>query len=62
MEQIVERRLGNKAWVLVADISSVKQRTPGEVLAAVEGQDLLKFGLIPEFIGRLPVVTTARTR
>lgn len=58
MEQIVERRLGKQGMGFGADISSVKQRTPGEVLAAVEGQDLLKFGLIPEFIGRLPVVTT----
>ena len=58
MEQIVERRLGKQGMGFGADISSVKQRTPGEVLAAVEGQDLLKFGLIPEFIGRLPVLTT----
>ena len=58
MEQIVERRLGRQGMGFGAEISSVKQRTPGEVLAAVEGQDLLKFGLIPEFIGRLPVVTT----
>ncbi|MBT6180023.1 MAG: ATP-dependent Clp protease ATP-binding subunit ClpX [Deltaproteobacteria bacterium] len=58
MEQIVERRLGRQGMGFGAEISSVARKPPGEVLAEVEGQDLLKFGLIPEFIGRLPVVTT----
>jgi ATP-dependent Clp protease ATP-binding subunit ClpX len=58
MEQIVERRLGRQGMGFGAEISSVARKPPGEVLGEVEGQDLLKFGLIPEFIGRLPVVTT----
>jgi ATP-dependent Clp protease ATP-binding subunit ClpX len=58
MEQIVERRLGRQGMGFGAEISSVARKPPGEVLVEVEGQDLLKFGLIPEFIGRLPVVTT----
>ena len=58
MEHIVEKRLGKQAMGFGADISKVEKRTPGEILAAVRGEDLLKFGLIPEFIGRLPVLTT----
>lgn len=58
MEQIVERRLGRQGMGFGAEISSVARKPAGEILAEVEGQDLLKFGLIPEFIGRLPVVTT----
>ena len=58
MEQIVERRLGKQGMGFGAEISSVVRRTPGQMLKNVRGEDLLKFGLIPEFIGRLPVVTT----
>ena len=41
-----------------ADVRSPDDRRQGEVLAEVEPEDLLKFGLIPEFVGRLPVVAT----
>jgi ATP-dependent Clp protease ATP-binding subunit ClpX len=58
MEHIVEKRLGKQAMGFGADIAAVEKRTPGEILAEVRGEDLLKFGLIPEFIGRLPVLTT----
>ena len=58
MEQIVERRMGRQGMGFGVEISSTARKPPGEVLGEVEGQDLLKFGLIPEFIGRLPVVTT----
>ena len=40
-----------------AEIKSKKERRVGDVLAEVRSEDLLKFGLIPEFIGRLPVVS-----
>ncbi len=41
-----------------ADVRSPEERTTGDVLKEVEPEDLLKFGLIPEFVGRLPVVAT----
>ncbi len=41
-----------------ADVRSPEERTTGDILKEVEPEDLLKFGLIPEFVGRLPVVAT----
>jgi len=41
-----------------ADIQSRKERNIGEILKMVQPEDLLKFGLIPEFVGRLPVIAT----
>ena len=41
-----------------AEIKSKKEKRVGELLAEVRSEDLLKFGLIPEFIGRLPVIAT----
>src|SRR5579871_4504478 len=57
LEQIIERRLGGKSIGFGADIRSKKERSVSELLAKVEPEDLLKFGMIPEFIGRLPIVT-----
>ena len=58
LEKIIERRVGKKGVGFGADIQSKDQRNLGELLARVEPEDLLKFGLIPEFIGRLPVIAT----
>ncbi len=58
LEKIIERRLGKKGVGFGADIQSKDQRNLGELLGRVEPEDLLKFGLIPEFIGRLPVIAT----
>ena len=41
-----------------ADIQKVEDRALGEILAEVQTEDLLKFGLIPEFVGRIPVIAT----
>ncbi len=57
LEQIVERRLGGRSLGFGADIKQRKERSMSELLRQVEPEDLLKFGMIPEFIGRLPVVT-----
>ena len=57
LEQIIERRLGGRSLGFGADIQSKKQRNLTELLKHVEPEDLLKFGMIPEFIGRLPIVT-----
>jgi len=58
LEKIVERRIGVKGLGFGADIQQSSDRRKGAMLAAVEAEDLLHFGLIPEFIGRLPVIAT----
>ena len=58
LEQIVQRRIGQQTLGFGADIKSKKDFKLGELLAQVQPEDLLKFGLIPEFIGRLPVLAT----
>ena len=58
LETIIERRIGVKGLGFGADIQLKKERDPGEVLLAVQPEDLLRFGLIPEFVGRLPVTAT----
>jgi len=58
LEKIVEQRIGGKTLGFGADIKSRKERGMGELLREVQPEDLLKFGLIPEFIGRLPVIAT----
>jgi len=55
---IIERRIGRKVLGFGAKVQSKKDRRIGEILSHVQYQDLLKYGLIPEFIGRLPVVST----
>ncbi len=57
LEQIVERRVGNQGIGFGADIKSRKTVDLGDFFAQVLPEDLTKFGLIPEFIGRLPVVS-----
>jgi ATP-dependent Clp protease ATP-binding subunit ClpX len=58
LEQIIERRVGEKTLGFGADIPSRKEKKIGEVLEQVQPEDLLKIGMIPEFIGRLPVIAT----
>ena len=58
IEKIIESRLGEKQLGFGANVTSHKERNIGEVLRHVLPEDLLKSGLIPEFIGRLPVVVT----
>ena len=58
LEKIIERRIGVKGLGFGADIQKSSDRRQGELLSGVEAEDLLHFGLIPEFIGRLPVVAT----
>ena len=58
LEQIVQRRIGQQTLGFGADIKSKKDYKLGELLEQVQPEDLLKFGLIPEFIGRLPVIAT----
>jgi ATP-dependent Clp protease ATP-binding subunit ClpX len=58
LEAIIEQRLNKKAMGFGADIRSRHDSRLGELLAQAQPEDLLKYGLIPEFIGRLPVVAT----
>ena len=58
LEDIIGARIGRKSMGFGADIQSRSQRPLGETLVQVQPQDLLKFGLIPEFVGRLPVLAT----
>ncbi len=58
LENIISKRLGVNAVGFGAEIKSKKERRSGELLAETRSEDLLKFGLIPEFIGRLPVIAT----
>jgi ATP-dependent Clp protease ATP-binding subunit ClpX len=58
LETIIEQRLNKKAMGFGADIRGKNDSRLGEFLAKVQPEDLLKYGLIPEFVGRLPVVAT----
>ncbi|NPV03375.1 MAG: ATP-dependent Clp protease ATP-binding subunit ClpX [Syntrophaceae bacterium] len=58
LEDIIQRRIGASSVGFGADIKGKKERKLGELLAEVQPEDLLKYGLIPEFIGRLPVIAT----
>ena len=57
-DKIIERRTDRKSMGFGADISSGKERDLGALFEQVQQQDLLKFGIIPELIGRLPVIAT----
>jgi ATP-dependent Clp protease ATP-binding subunit ClpX len=58
VDSIIEQRLNQKAIGFGADVRGKNEKRLGELLARVQPEDLLKFGLIPEFVGRLPVVAT----
>ncbi len=58
LEEIIQQRLGGKVMGFGADIQSRKERNIGEILQMVLPEDLIRFGLIPEFMGRLPVIAT----
>jgi ATP-dependent Clp protease ATP-binding subunit ClpX len=56
LDSIIENRIGVKNLGFGAAVSSRKKKKLGELFAEVQPEDLIKFGLIPEFVGRLPVV------
>ncbi len=58
IDKIIESRIGKKVMGFGADIRGKSQKADQAVLSQLEPEDLLKFGLIPEFIGRLPVIVT----
>ena len=58
LDKIIEKRTDRKSLGFGADIRSSKERDVGELMSQVQSHDLLKFGIIPELIGRLPVLTS----
>ena len=61
LERIIEQRVGKKGLGFGAHLRSVSERTTDDIFAEVMPEDMIKFGLIPEFIGRLPVFTSVRS-
>jgi ATP-dependent Clp protease ATP-binding subunit ClpX len=58
LEDIIRRRIGGKSLGFGAEVKKVADRSGSSLLAEVQPEDLLKFGMIPEFVGRLPVLAT----
>ncbi len=58
LEKLIERRTQKSSIGFGATVHDVDEKTTGELLSKLEPEDLLKFGLIPEFVGRLPVIAT----
>lgn len=58
IETIIERRLGQKTLGFGAEVKHKQEKEVGELFAEIQPEDLLKFGLIPEFVGRLPIIAT----
>ena len=61
LEKIIESRIGRKGVGFGADLRRIADKDVGEILAKVLPEDLLKLGLIPEFIGRLPVISSVHS-
>nr|WP_216622768.1 ATP-dependent Clp protease ATP-binding subunit ClpX [Corallococcus exercitus] len=58
IDGVIKRRVGEKGLGFGAKITHKEERSVGELLAMTEPEDLMKFGMIPEFIGRLPMIAT----
>ncbi|MCP3137980.1 ATP-dependent Clp protease ATP-binding subunit ClpX [Pyxidicoccus xibeiensis] len=58
IDGVIKRRVGEKGLGFGAKITHREERSVGELLALTEPEDLMKFGMIPEFIGRLPMIAT----
>lgn len=58
LDKIIESRLDTRSMGFQADIRTKEEKNVGEVLKKVQPEDLVKFGLIPEFIGRVPIVVS----
>ena len=58
LDDIIERRIGEKKLGFGAEVKGKTDKKLGELLKEIQSEDLLKFGLIPEFVGRIPVIAT----
>ena len=61
IDKIIENRLDKRSMGFGAQLQSKKERDVGQLLKEIQPQDLLKFGIIPELVGRLPVLTTLQS-
>src|SRR5256886_1826758 len=61
LDRIIESRVGKGGLGFAANLRSINDRSVDDIFAQAMPEDLLKFGLIPEFIGRLPVITNVRS-
>jgi ATP-dependent Clp protease ATP-binding subunit ClpX len=61
LDRIIESRVGKGGLGFGANLRAITERSTDDVFAQVMPEDMLKFGLIPEFIGRLPVITNVRS-
>ncbi|HEX6497409.1 MAG TPA: ATP-dependent Clp protease ATP-binding subunit ClpX [Micromonosporaceae bacterium] len=61
LDRIIESRIGKGGLGFGANLRSITERSTDDIFAQVMPEDMLKFGLIPEFIGRLPVITSVRS-
>jgi len=58
LEEIIEQRLGKRTVGFGSELKSREEKKIGDTLEKIEPRDLIKYGLIPEFVGRLPVIAT----
>ncbi len=58
IEKIIQNRIGKKAMGFGAELQPKMERNIGDILKKIMPEDLLKYGLIPEFVGRLPIIVT----
>ncbi|OAT82223.1 ATP-dependent Clp protease ATP-binding subunit ClpX [Desulfotomaculum copahuensis] len=58
VDKIIQNRIGKKAMGFGAEIQTKREQNIGEILSHILPEDLLKYGLIPEFVGRLPIIVT----
>ncbi len=58
LDKVIQRRVSAKVMGFGADVQTQGKNTVGELLRKLEPEDLIKYGLIPEFLGRLPVMAT----
>ena len=58
IDKIIENRLDKRSMGFGAQVQSKKERNVGQLFKEIQPQDLLKFGIIPELVGRLPIITT----
>jgi ATP-dependent Clp protease ATP-binding subunit ClpX len=58
LDKIIQRRLGQKAMGFSAKIAKKEEKNIGDTLREIATEDLIRFGLIPEFLGRLPIIST----
>ncbi len=58
LDKIIEKRIGKKSIGFGADLNDKNKKDANNILSLVEPEDLIQYGLIPEFVGRLPVIAT----